>query len=60
MFFVNAPELHNKSFTGSLLAERVTLGLHWLWFLTVAWLTPTWSSFFGFILISEAIGDTVS
>jgi len=55
-FFVVTTTIQNKSFLASLKYERATLALHWLWFVGVAWFTPTWTSFFFFMIIAEAVG----
>lgn len=57
-FFCVTPTIQNKSFLAALPYERATLVLHWAWFLAVAWFTPSWTSFFGFILLSEFVGGT--
>lgn len=58
--FVLTPEVHNKHFADLMFVDRLTLIVHWLWFLAVAWMTPTWTSFFAFILLSEGIGGAGS
>jgi len=55
-FFVITPKIQNQSFLASLKYERLTLILHWVWFIGVAWFTPSWTSFFSFMIISEFAG----
>jgi len=56
VMFVLTPSLQNKSFMKVLFWERLTLALNILWMLGVSWYTPSWTSFFGYYLLSQAVG----